>query len=329
VEEMVEEPRPEHGHGAVGQATERPPRRLLRPRRRGQLRPPGHPLHQLLGHLLVPILVLVLVVVVVPGLDATPQRPPRRGGGVEPEPAQYGAAQVAEVARHGPRHQRRVRRRRAVAQRRLERRHHAPQLAEVALPPALQLRRRDQSAFISKHKHGELATPLHLHIRYARQHNRTDLAEQAEELVLDAVAVVPGGPTQRPVTTTALEPVRISLILVLVVASRQVGHAHDVAQQLLRRPQVPGPAEHGDSHGRRRRRRDTARAAAAAVGGRAESQVQWASTVGPVVGLTVGTVAVAAMLQPERRRLWGWRGLVASLLWRPLVMLLLLRHDHW
>jgi hypothetical protein len=133
VEEMVEEPRPEHGHGAIRQATQRPPR-LLRPRRRGQLRPPSQPVHQLLGH-------LAVVVAVVLVLAAAPQRPPRRGGGLEPEPAQYGASQVAEVAPHGPRHQGRVRRRRAAAQRRLERRHHALQLAEVALPPALQLRR--------------------------------------------------------------------------------------------------------------------------------------------------------------------------------------------
>jgi hypothetical protein len=121
------------------------------------------------------------------------------------------------------------------------------------------------------------------------------------------------------VTTAAVEPLR-SLILVSVLASRQVGHAHDLAQQLLRRPQVPGPAEHGHRRGCCRRRRDTARAAAA-LGGRAEwveTQVQRASrpsTVRPIVGLTVGIVAVATLLEPERRRLWGWRGLVASLLW--------------
>lgn len=162
----------------------------------------------------------------------------------------------------------------------------------------------------------------------ARQRpQRTDLAEQVEELGLDAVAVVPGRPTRCPVTA-ALEPLR-RLVLVFVVGSRQVGHAHNLAQQLLRRPHVPGPAEDGHRCGRRRRRRrrDTARAAGA--GGRAEraeSQVQRASRPssihGPIVGLTVGIVAAATLLEPERR------GLIASLLRQPLAMLLL-RHDHW
>jgi hypothetical protein len=140
---MVEQPRPEHGDRALRQAPEWPPR-LLGPRRRGQLRPPSHPVHLLVRHRL---LVVVILLLISDGLPQRRSRPPPRRCVVEPEPAQDGAAQVAEVARHGLRHKGRVRGRRAGAQCRLERRRHAAQLGEVALLPALQLqssiRRRD------------------------------------------------------------------------------------------------------------------------------------------------------------------------------------------
>jgi len=162
------------------------------------------------------------------------------------------------------------------------------------------------------------------------------LAEQAEELGLDPVAVVHGRATRRPVVTAGIEPLLLVCGRVLVArASCQVGHAHHLTQQLLRRLQVLGAAQ--DGHRGRRRRDDTGEAAV--VGGpaeRPESQEQRAGAVRrrAIVLLTAAVVATAALLEPERRRRLAWPAgdgaagsrLVGSSLWGALPVLL--RHDH-
>jgi hypothetical protein len=130
-----------------------------------------------------------------------------------------------------------------------------------------------------------------------------DLAEKAEELGLDAVGVAPDRRTKHRAVHADLDPLlRLRLLAVARRATPSqvvVGHAHRLAQQLLRRPQVPRAAQHG--HRLRRGGGGAARAAAArTVGGRAERQDQRAGAFRPV-GLATVLVATAALLELQRR----------------------------
>ena len=260
VEEMVEEPCPEHAHGVLRQSPERPPR-LLRPRRRRLLRPPDHPVHHLL------LLLAVALVVLLHGVPDQPQqrRPrPGRRGGVEPELAQYGAAQAAEVARHGLRHERRVPGRGAGAQRRLERRRHPPQLPEVVLVPALQLQRAGgESAARKRHGLAIITRSMPRSKFHGGEGGglcivSTDLAEKAEELGLDAAAAANAG------ALAVVREARHRLVVVVATSRAGGGGGHRLAEQLLRRQQVPRTTQRGN-HRRRRGATGTAAAARAAA----------------------------------------------------------------
>ncbi|BAT12782.1 Os11g0158666, partial [Oryza sativa Japonica Group] len=248
-DEVFEEPSPEDGDGALGEAALGAPRAALH-----------HA--QLLQRALLPELVVDVpepgphrAAASAVGVDGLPQRPARR-----PHLPRDRVPQAPELPRDGPQRQRRVRPRRPAPRHRLERRHHHLHLLVVLPVPLLHLI-----------KHVNQLSFLHLQLLPLR---RRHLRRRRRAAALGAAAIL---------RAAAGHALRVLLLLHRGRALRRRGgldvvhalaDAHHLVEQLLRRLEVLGAHHHlpvrrralrhrlqvlplvaGGHHGRHRHRR--------------------------------------------------------------------------